>query len=330
MTVVIPVHDEAASLPGVLAGLARLDPPPAVLVVDDGSTDGSAERAAAVGATVLRHGRRRGQGAALRTGLAAVREGVVVLLDGDGQHDPAWVPALVERLAEGADLAVAARRSFADCGPLRRVGNQALAALASCATGVAVPDLTSGCRAARRADLEPWLPLLPTGFSTPTTTTLAFLHSGRRVDFLSVPGRPRRHGVTRTRLLRDGLFCLRVGLKVSTLLRPRRLALAAALGALLTVGVGLVAELPWWGTALALPPGSLVLGGALALARGAWLRGAAAPPAVLIVASPPEPVPAADDDRASGLPTAAGSANPTPSEADDRPDRPAGVGALAP
>jgi len=107
----VPVFNEAATVARVVEQLRDLCP---VIVVDDASTDGSGDRAAAAGAAcVIRHRRRLGKGAALRTGFAeALRRGAagVATLDGDGQHDPADLPRLIEAAAVATDALVVGDR----------------------------------------------------------------------------------------------------------------------------------------------------------------------------------------------------------------------------
>ena len=106
----------------------------------------------------------------------------VLIVDADGQHRPADAARLVARLDE-YDLVVGARSPGSQAGLARRVGNAILNGLASYLTGRRIPDLTSGFRAARRECLLEFLHLLPNGFSTPTTTTLAFMKAGYSVRF---------------------------------------------------------------------------------------------------------------------------------------------------
>jgi len=154
LAIVIPAFHAAALLPDVLARIRRQAPAARVLVVDDGSGDGTAQAAAAAGATVLRHADNLGKGRALATGLAAAVEagaGLVVTLDADGQHPPEAIPQLLEPILAGrADLVVGARARDAGGMPAgRRVTNWLSSTLVSRALGFAVPDSQSGFRAMR-------------------------------------------------------------------------------------------------------------------------------------------------------------------------------------
>jgi glycosyltransferase involved in cell wall biosynthesis len=147
--VVLPCLDEAAALPGVLAALPSGY---RAIVVDNGSTDGSPEVAAAHGATVV-HERRKGYGAAVHTGLEHSAAEIVCFLDADGSLDPAELPALVAEVRRGATLAVGRRVPVrAGVWPWHaRVGNRLLAALLR-RRGLPVSDIAPA-RAVRRADL---------------------------------------------------------------------------------------------------------------------------------------------------------------------------------
>lgn len=148
--VVLPVLDEAGALPWVLG---RLLPGYRAIVVDNGSSDGSAEVAAALGATVVREAR-RGYGAAVHTGLEAATAEVVCVLDADGTLDPADLPTLTSPLLAGtADLVQGARDGVRGAWPLHaRIANRALAHAVRRRTGAALTDL-GPMRAAHRVDL---------------------------------------------------------------------------------------------------------------------------------------------------------------------------------
>jgi len=157
-TVVIPAFRAAATLGDVVERVRRQVPGALVLVVDDGSGDGTADAAAAAGATVLRHEANLGKGRALATGLAAaVRSGAatVVTLDADGQHPPEAIPGLLAPIVAGAaDLVVGARPRRGAMPLGRRCSNWLSSTLLSRAVGFAVPDSQSGFRAMRREVAE--------------------------------------------------------------------------------------------------------------------------------------------------------------------------------
>ncbi len=154
VALVIPAFRAARTLPGVLAEARRALPASDVIVVDDGSDDGTAEAARACGATVISHAGNLGKGRALATGLATALDraaAFIVTLDADGQHPPASIPALLAPLLAGtADLVVGARRRLAGTMPAgRRMTNWLSSTLLSRAVGAAVPDAQSGFRAMR-------------------------------------------------------------------------------------------------------------------------------------------------------------------------------------
>ncbi|HEX4305895.1 MAG TPA: glycosyltransferase family 2 protein [Solirubrobacterales bacterium] len=147
--VVLPVLDEAAAIPGVLAAMPAGYRP---IVVDNGSTDGSAEIAAGLGALVVSEPR-RGFGAACFAGLLAAEAEVVCFMDCDGSLDPADLPQVVALLDRDVDLAIGARRASRGAWPFHaRVANRILARELRRRTGVALEDL-GPMRAARRLPL---------------------------------------------------------------------------------------------------------------------------------------------------------------------------------
>ena len=128
-----------------------------IIVVDDGSADDTGARAAAAGAIVVRHPYNKGNGAAVKTGIRRATGDHVLIIDADGQHKPGDARRLVERLGD-YDLVIAARSSSTQATMARRLGNALLNWLASYLTGRKIPDLTSGFRAAQRAELHARVP----------------------------------------------------------------------------------------------------------------------------------------------------------------------------
>ena len=235
VSVVIPAFNEAGAIGDVVRALRDAAAWREILVIDDGSSDDTAGAAEAAGARVLRQPYNKGNGAAVKTGIRHATGDFVLVIDADGQHQPADAIRLAARLGE-YDLVVGARASATQAGATRRLGNSALNRLASFLTEREIPDLTSGFRGARRAHLLEFLPLLPNGFSTPTTTTLAFVRAGYNVAFEPIQART-RVGTSKIRLSRDGPKFLLIMLRVMTIFSPLRVFVPIAAAAL-AVGAG--------------------------------------------------------------------------------------------
>lgn len=234
VSILIPAMNEEASIATVIAALRARAPWHEVIVVDDGSEDETAARARDAGARVIRHPYNKGNGAAVKTGLRAADSEFVLIVDGDGQHtaDDAW--RVAARLGE-YDLVVGARRGATQATLVRRIGNGLLNRLASYLSGRPVPDLTSGLRGARLEYMREFLHLLPNGFSTPTTTTLAFIRAGYNVAFEPIDARPRL-GRSKLHVARDGAKFFLILLRVITIFSPLRIFVPVS-GLAFTVGV---------------------------------------------------------------------------------------------
>ncbi len=223
VSVLIPAFNEGDAIASVVTALAAAAPWHEILVVDDGSADETAAQARGAGATVIRHPYNKGNGAAVKTGIRAASGEFVLIIDGDGQHKPEDAVRLVSRLGE-YDLVIGARSTETQATHARRFGNSALNWLASYLTDRDIPDLTSGFRGARREHLREFIHLLPNGFSTPTTTTLAFIKAGYNVTFEPVHAR-QRVGHSKIRLARDGTKFLMIILRIVTIFSPLRIFL---------------------------------------------------------------------------------------------------------
>jgi len=224
ISIVIPVFNEAATLAVVLGKVQRLELAQAeIIVVDDGSIDGSAEIALKAGANVIRHPYNIGNGAAVKTGIRAARGRFIVLMDGDGQHQPEDVPKLVAE-ASNYHMVVGARAKGSKLRFHRNAANLLYNLLASYVTRFKVQDLTSGFRVLSRREALRFIDLLPNTFSYPTTLTLAFLRSGFTVKYVPIQTLYRA-GQSKISLVTDGIRFFLIITKIATLFSPFRVFL---------------------------------------------------------------------------------------------------------
>ena len=195
VSVIIPALDEEQAVGDQIQNIARVlnaeGIPYEIIVVDDGSTDRTAERAAQAGARVLRHLENRGYGASIKTGIDAAQFDTIVISDADGTYPSDQIPALVAQL-EAADMVVGARTTNVSHVPLaRRPAKWILGKLANQIAGRNIPDLNSGLRAFRRDCIKQYFPILSNQFSFTTTSTLALLADDYRVVYHPIDYYPR-------------------------------------------------------------------------------------------------------------------------------------------
>jgi glycosyltransferase involved in cell wall biosynthesis len=229
ISVIVPVRDGASTLPRCLAAIrAQRFRDYEVVVVDDGSRDGTAAVAGRLGVRLLKHPANRGYGAALKTGIRAAAGRDVLICDGDGTYPPASIPLLLAA-AETHEMAVAARTGpSVAIGVFRRGAKGILRRLAVYLSESEIPDLNSGLRIFRRSAVMRYFPILPSGFSFTTTITLAMLCNERPVAYVPIDYAPRK-GRSKIRPLRDTLNFLILIMRTILYFNPLRIFLPVSL-----------------------------------------------------------------------------------------------------
>ncbi|MEE9144048.1 MAG: glycosyltransferase family 2 protein, partial [Candidatus Binatia bacterium] len=224
ISVIMPVFNEAQNLGRLLDQLQSLNlPSTEVIVVDDGSTDGSGEIAEKRGVKLIRHPYNIGNGAAIKSGIRAACGKTLVLMDGDGQHQPEEIPGLLAE-ANRYHMVVGARGKGSRLRFHRFVANLIYNAFASYVAKFKVEELTSGFRVLARQDAMRFIDLLPNTFSYPSTLTLAILRSGLTIKYVPIQTLY-RSGQSKISLITDGFRFLLIITRITTLFSPFRVFL---------------------------------------------------------------------------------------------------------
>lgn len=228
LSIILPAKNEAGGLQKTLPLLKSLYPEAELIVVNDGSTDDTANIAQQCGARVVSHPYSKGNGAAIKSGARAATGEVLVFMDADGQHKPEDVARLLNRLAKGYDMVVGARNRASQAGAHRAAANGLYNRLASWMVEQKVEDLTSGFRAVKATLFRQFLYMLPNGFSYPTTITMSFFRAGYSIAYEPIIA-PERIGKSHIRLGRDGIRFFLIIFKIGTLYSPLKLFLPISL-----------------------------------------------------------------------------------------------------
>jgi glycosyltransferase involved in cell wall biosynthesis len=243
ISVIIPAYRERDGIAGLVGKTRRVMEASGrtfeILVVDDGSNDGTDQEAREAGALVFTHPYNIGNGAAIKTGIRRSRGEVLVMMDGDAQHDPENIPHLLDMIGR-YDMAVGARSNKSETCFHRDIANHIYNWLASYICGRKIKDLTSGFRAVKANIARDFLYLLPNTFSYPTTITLAVVRSGHSLTYVPIRT-TRRVGKSKIRLLKDGSRFFFIILRIATLFSPMKVFLpVSALMFFTGFGYGLI------------------------------------------------------------------------------------------
>lgn len=241
LSIVMPAYNEEAVIGNVLSQLLAMQVADEIIVVNDGSTDNTAQvvRDNFPQVILVDQPYNMGNGAAVKAGIRTATSDYILLMDGDGQHPPAVVPELLAYIGR-FDMIVGARTSESDAQRHRNLANKIFNSYASYIVGYPVPDLTSGFRLVRSKIARNFLYLLPNGFSYPTTLTISLFRAGFTVKYHPFAA-PARIGKSKIRPLKDGLRFLLTITRLAVLFVPLKIflpisTLFIAFGSIYVVG----------------------------------------------------------------------------------------------
>lgn len=205
-TIVIPAYNEAVSIETIIDDIKKLPGDYEIIIVDDGSTDGTFELIEKTGVRVLRHLQNKGYGASLKTGIKNAQYDTIVITDADATYPNERILELVKIFEDGDfDMVVGARVGKNVQIPLiRKPAKWFVNKLANYLTGIKIPDLNSGLRVMRKDVVEKFINILSDGFSFTATITLAMLTNNYNVKYIPI-NYFKREGKSKIRPIYDTL-----------------------------------------------------------------------------------------------------------------------------
>ena len=224
VSIIIPAYNEAQTIGKIVSDIRALHPDFEIIVIDDGSSDGTGSVASDAGAMVYKHPYNIGNGAAIKSGIRIASGQIMVFMDADGQHDLEELNKLIEHIPE-FDMVVGARPKGDQASWVRALGNRIYNRLASYVSKFNIQDLTSGFRAIKSDIAHNLLYLLPNTYSYPTTLTLGVLRTGRSVRYVPVKNQARKMGKSEVKIVRDGVRFFMIIIKICGLYSPLRIFL---------------------------------------------------------------------------------------------------------
>lgn len=227
ISIIIPAFNEAQNIGSVVKRIKELYADVEIIVIDDGSTDDTAKTAKEAGAIVYKHPYNIGNGAAIKSGIRHASGGILIFMDGDGQHDPEDIKEF-EKYMQDFDMVVGARKKSQHTSWVRAIGNWLYNQLASYVAKFPIQDLTSGYRAIKADIAVSFLYFLPNTYSYPTTLTLGVLRSGLSLKYIPIRFQKRKSGKSSIRLFNDGIRFFLIITKICTLYSPFRIFLPAS------------------------------------------------------------------------------------------------------
>ena len=225
VSIIIPAFNEAAGIKNVVLTLAKLYPKYEILVIDDGSTDKTADIARELPCRVISHKKNKGYGASWKTGIQEAKNEIIVFFDGDSQFDPHDVKRLLEAFHDDEADMVSGSRSKTSHVPFeRRPLKKILKWFVQILIGQSIEDLNCGLRCLRRSSLAQYAHLLPDGFSASTTSLVTFLYLKKVVTFIPIHT-SKRVGKSSVKVIYDGMGTVMLIIRLVALFNPLKIFL---------------------------------------------------------------------------------------------------------
>lgn len=228
-SVIIPAYNEAEGLKTLLEKMTRegYHKDYEIIIVDDGSTDGTGEIASSFPVKVVHHSSNKGYGASLKTGIRKSKGDYVITMDSDGQHDPKYL-ADISRLLLENEMAIGTRSAASHQVKNRQLGKRVIKWVGEFLVEQKLPDYNSGFRGFKRELIQDMLHIMPNGFSFSTTSTLAFLKEGYSIGTMPIDVAPRQGRSSNVKFIKDGSKTIMLILRIIMLFNPLKIFLPAS------------------------------------------------------------------------------------------------------
>ena len=230
VSIIIPAYNEGEAIGTTLQKIVDLKLPEKyeIIVVDDGSQDKTSEIAGGFPVRLFRHHSNKGYGASLKTGIRKATGDYVILMDGDGQHDPKYIHEIETRL-ENADMVIGERSQTSFQVKRRKAGKRLIKRIGEYLVEQKLPDYNSGFRGFHRETISGMLHLMPNGFSFSTTSTLSFLKEGYNIDTFPIEVSERIGRKSNVKMVKDGSKTILLLFRIIMLFNPLKVFFPASI-----------------------------------------------------------------------------------------------------
>lgn len=229
-SIIVPAYNEASVIGSFLEKMKEIQglEDHEMIIIDDGSTDETAEIVSKYDVKLIKHGNNKGYGAALKTGIRKATGDIIITLDSDGQHDPEELPRICE-LLETNDMVIGERGKDSHHVRTRKGGKRLIRFIGEFLVEQKLPDFNSGFRGFHKSLIMPLLHIMPNGFSFSTTSTLAFLKEGYTIGTFPIKVAERKGRKSSVSFLKDGPKTILLLMRIIMLFNPLKIFIPGAL-----------------------------------------------------------------------------------------------------